>query len=112
MSRLEELIEQKKKLEAQIDEEKGKLIYKRMGESIAYRKSITPEIAQWLLDHTHHTCCSCSDENPCNGFFEYEPGNCRCTKCALMEYLDEDYEYLSKEYAMNLDVHFSKIEAI
>ena len=70
---------------------------KKLAEDINYRKiyskinSITDDEIKTILKFTKHDRSSCSDDDPCNGFY-YDKSNkrsYRCRKCALMELLEE-----------------------
>lgn len=61
-----------------------------------------------ILNLVHHTCGSCSDENPCNGVCnggKYELY--RCERCALLNILDTDS--CNDQYDVEFSVHISKI---
>lgn len=61
-----------------------------------------------ILNFVHHTCGSCSDENPCNGIGKggkYELY--RCERCALLDILDTDS--CNGQYDVTFSVHISEI---
>lgn len=116
METLEELLKQKEEIEEKISEIKEKEYQDKVQKSVAFRKTITPEIKTWLLNNTHHCCSSCNGHyNPNNSFRNVQKkgkgicGNYNCPKCALIEYLDDNFDYLATEYEMKIDVYFCKI---
>ena len=114
MESLEELLKQKEEIEKKISEVKKKEYEDKVQKSIAFRKSITPEVKEWLLNNVHHTCASCNnDYNPENSFHNLELNSYSfydCPRCALDDYLDDDFDYLAEEYEMEIEVHFYKIK--
>ena len=79
--KIKTLVKQKediKKQERKIQSKRNRLVLEK------FRKH--PELLT-LLDHE---CASCSDENPCNGWFGKE---CRCRKCGLMELINDEYHF-------------------
>lgn len=61
-----------------------------------------------ILNLVHHTCGSCSDENPCNGIGKggkYELY--RCERCALLDILNPDS--CNDQYDVKFSVHISTI---
>lgn len=70
---------------------------KKLAEDKNYRKihskinSITDDEIKTILKFTKHDRTSCSDDDPCNGFYydKNDKETYRCRKCALMEILKE-----------------------
>lgn len=61
-----------------------------------------------ILNLVHHTCGSCSDENPRNGIGrggKYELY--RCERCALLDILDPDS--CNDQYDVEFSIHISTI---
>jgi hypothetical protein len=61
-----------------------------------------------ILNLIDHSRTSCSDENPSNGY-ESDRGYARCTKCHLMEILD-DHEDGINDFLVSIDFSFDKID--
>ena len=114
MESLSELLKQKEELEKKISKAKEKEYKDKIQKSIAFRKSITPEIKKWLLNNIHHTCASCNDyynhDNTFHIHENYQYLDYNCPRCALEDYLDDDFDYLAEEYEMEIEVHFYKIK--
>ena len=108
MSKLNELLEQKKQIEAEIHSIKEQEYQKKLDEIAKFRKSIPEEVKKWLLDNVKHSCGSCNhnDALPNNGWSDYD-GYPRCTRCALAEYFNQPWNMDDVE--MSIDVTFTKI---
>ena len=109
MKTLKDLYAERDALDKQIEEAKKLRLVQEVEASRRYRKSITPEIGKWLLDHIEHTYSSCRKDEDIggNGFTSLVSKGYGCPKCALAEYLDE--EWLADDYSMEIEVHFYKI---
>ena len=92
MNKLDELLEQKKKIEAEIQSIKEQEYQTKLQEIAKFRKSIPEEVKKWLLDNIKHQCGSC---NP------------RCTRCALAEYFNQPWKM--DDIEMLIDITFTKI---
>lgn len=69
MNKLEELLEQKKQIEAKIDALKEQKYQDKLQEIAKFRESIPEEVKKWLLDNVKHELGTCNhdDEHPNNG---------------------------------------------
>jgi hypothetical protein len=56
-----------------------------------------------ILERIEHSCSSCSDKNPCNGYLE-AVGYARCNKCHLMEVLED----VDERFEISIDVSIHK----
>ena len=108
MSKLDELIEQKKQIEAEIQSIKEQVYRTKLDEIAKFRESIPEEVKKWLLDNVKHQCGSCNynDEYPNNGWSDYK-GYPRCTRCALAEYFNQPWNM--DDIEMEIDIGFTKI---
>lgn len=110
MNKLDELIEQKKQIEAEIQSIKEQECQTKLDEIAKFRESIPEEVKKWLLDNVKHSCGSCShdDEYPNNGWLDYN-GYSDCKRCALAEYFNQPWSM--KDVEMWIDIGFSKINS-
>lgn len=108
MNKLEELLEQKKQIEAKIDALKEQKYQNKLQEIAKFRESIPEEVKKWLLDNVKHELGTCNhdDKYPNNGWSYYE-GYAKCTRCALAEYFNQEWNMDDVE--MLVDVTFTKI---
>lgn len=108
MNKLEELLEQKKQIEAEIESIKEQEYQTKLQEIAKFRESIPEEVKKWLLDNIKHGRSSCNhnDNNPNNGWDEYEEYS-RCKRCTLAEYFNQPWNMDNVE--MLIDVTFTKI---
>lgn len=108
MSKLDELLEQKKQIEAEIQSIKEQEYQNKLQEIAKFRESIPEEVKKWLLDNVKHQCSSCNHDDyyPNNGWSDYD-GYARCTRCGLAEYFNQSWSMDDVE--MLIDVTFVKI---
>lgn len=108
MSKLDELLEQKKQIEAEIKSIKEQEYQTKLQEIAKFRESIPEEVKKWLLDNVKHNCRSCNhdDESPNNGWMDYK-GYADCKRCALAEYFNQPWNM--EDVEMWIDVVFHKV---
>lgn len=108
MSKLDELLEQKKQIEAEIQSIKEQKYQAKLDEIAKFRESIPEEVKKWLLDNVKHQCGSCNhdDKYPNNGWSDYD-GYPRCIRCALAEYFNQPWNMDDVE--MLIGITFVKI---
>lgn len=108
MGKLDELLEQKKQIEAEIQSIKEQEYQTKLKEIAKFRESIPEEVKKWLLDNVKHSCSSCNhnDEYPNNGWSDYD-GYPRCTRCALAEYFNQPWNM--DDIEMLIGIKFTKI---
>lgn len=108
MSKLDELLEQKKQIEAEIESIKEQKYQAKLDEIAKFRESIPEEVKEWLLDNVKHQCGSCNhdDEYPNNGRSDYDEYP-RCIRCALAEYFNQPWNMDDVE--MLIGITFVKI---
>lgn len=69
-----------------------------------FRESLTEEQVNFLLSLIRHSCSSCSDDNPCNGYSYYKE-NYRCEKCMAIEFFNGEHD----DFIPSFDITFLKI---
>lgn len=108
MSKLDELLEQKKQIEAEIQSIKEQEYQAKLDEIAKFRESIPEEVKKWLLENVKHSRSSCNhdDNYPNNGWSDYEeyPG---CIRCTLAEYFNQPWNMDDVE--MSIKISFTKI---
>lgn len=107
MSRLDELLEQKKQIEFEIKELKEQEYQSKIKKNVEFRKSIPVEVKEWLLKNIEHQCLDCNnnDDFPNNGW-NVNKQYAKCNRCALAEYFYGD-DMDSVE--LLVDVYFNPI---
>lgn len=108
MSKLDELLEQKKQIEAEIQSIKEQEYQLKLDKIAKFREFIPEEVKKWLLDNVKHQCGSCNHDNeyPNNGWSDYDEYP-RCTRCALAEYFNQPWNMDDVEMLINIT--FTKI---
>lgn len=108
MSKLDELLKQKRQIEAEIDSIKEQEYQTKLDKIAKFRESIPEEVKKWLLDNVKHSCGSCNhdDRYPNNGWSDYEEYP-RCIRCALAEYFNQSWNMDDVE--MLIDITFCKV---
>lgn len=108
MGKLDELIEQKKQIEAEIQSIKEQEYQTKLKEIAKFRESIPEEVKKWLLDNVKHSFNSCNhdDKWPNNGWSDHD-GYPKCARCALAEYFNQPWNMDDVE--MLIDITFTKI---
>lgn len=90
MTKLEQLKDQRNKLDIEIQEEEERLRQERYNAVTEKLNSLSDEQKKFLLSQLSHDRTSCSDEHPVNGL--YSSGNTfRCRKCMLMEIFNGEH---------------------
>lgn len=87
---LQEMKVERDKLNKEIKELEEKELLGRQRVVSNKIASMTDEEKQFILGHMEHGRMSCSDENPCNGYYDDEH-KWRCIKCMLMEILNGEH---------------------
>lgn len=103
-----DLIKQRQKLDAQIAEAKEIEIQKKYDKTYKKLDQITPEEKKIILKYMKHSCSSCSDDNPCNGYGSAEYG-AKCNKCFLVEIFNGEH---GGRFDFNLNVVIDDNEVI
>ena len=100
----QELIQQKLDIERQLE----KIEVEEKSEKKKKNKLYLDELRknkELILSLVKHGRTSCSDENPINGYGTSDYG-ARCTKCHLIEILDEEWE---DRFSVTFDVYIDKV---
>ena len=93
-----------------IKEEKEEIIQQKISEKrkeVAKKIRYLRENKDVILPLLEHSRTSCSDENPCNGCYDYNNGYARCNKCWLMEILDDEWYDENDGENIDFDIDFS-----
>ena len=81
---LKQLKAEKSDIDSKIRAEEDRIIAEKENAVLKRLDALTEEEKEFILSHLDHSCTSCSDENPCNGYSSYN-GTYRCSKCMLIE---------------------------
>ena len=87
---LEKLKADRDKIDKQIKMEEDRISAEKMSAVVKKIEALTAEEKENILSHMRHSCTSCSDEYPCNGYSAYS-GTYRCSKCMMMEILNGEH---------------------
>lgn len=87
---LEQLKADRDKIDKQIKMEEDRISAEKRSAVVKKIEALTDEEKENILSHMSHSCTSCSDEYPCNGYSEYD-GTYRCSKCMMMEILNGEH---------------------
>ena len=105
MTRLEELRQQRKALEVEIAQEEERSLANKQQKVVDKINSLTEDQKNTILGLMTHSCLSCSDGRPQNGW-SWSSGSFRCHKCMLIEILNGEH---GGEFDFTLDVSVSKV---
>ena len=100
---LQKLKEERKKLDALIAEEEEKQLNIKRTTVKNKILSYSEEEKKFMLSLVRHSCSSCSDESPYNGYCN---GKYRCSKCMLMEILNGEHD---GDFDFHFDVFIEKV---
>ena len=100
---LQKLKEERKKLDALIAEEEEKQLNIKRTAVKNKIHSYSEEEKKFMLSLVRHSCSSCSDESPHNGYCN---GKYRCSKCMLMEILNGEHD---GDFDFHFDVFIEKV---
>ena len=100
---LQKLKEERKKLDALIAEEEEKQLNIKRTAVKNKIYSYSEEEKKFMLSLVRHSCSSCSDESPYNGYCN---GKYRCSKCMLMEILNGEHD---GDFDFHFDVFIEKV---
>lgn len=100
---LQEMREQKIKLEKQIAEEEKKELAKKQQAVEDKIASYSDEEKEFMLKLIEHSRTSCDNENPWNG---WDGNRFRCSKCMLMEILNGQH---GGEFDFSFDVCITRV---
>lgn len=87
---LEQLKADRDKIDKQIKIEEDRISAEKRNAVVEKIEALTDEEKENILSHMSHSCTSCSDEYPCNGYSAYS-GTYRCSKCMMMEILNGEH---------------------
>lgn len=87
---IEELRKRKAEIEAQLREAEEKDLAERREAVSEKIYGLSEEQKKVILSLLEHDRTTCSDENPCNGYF-YSSERWRCRKCMLMEIFNHEH---------------------
>lgn len=106
MGKLEELRKQKQEIEAQIKDAEDEEQREREENVIKKIEAITLDKKEAILSIMEHDRTSCSDENPCNGWYSSYYDGYRCRKCMLMEILNGEH---GGRFDFNISVDINEV---
>lgn len=87
---LEQLKADRDKIDQQIKMEEDRITAEKRSAVVNKIDALTDEEKENILSHMSHSCTSCSDEYPCNGYSAYSR-TYRCSKCMMMEILNGEH---------------------
>lgn len=97
-------------LKKEIREREKVIQHEKALEEIAETKQLLEDIMKVdLLRHFNHTRTSCSDESPTNSYVSSD-GYARCTKCHLIQIIEDYKDGLDPEFKIELDFSIRKIQ--
>lgn len=105
----EETISERDRMIKEAEKLKVELLAAKQAEVEKKISNMSDEEKAYIIAHTEHTCSSCSDENPCNGYHEMSytrSAGFRCHKCMLMEILNGQH---GGEYDFHLSFDIVKV---
>lgn len=100
---LQKLKEERKKLDALIAEEEEKQLNIKRAAVENKIHNYSEEEKKFMLSLLRHSCSSCSDASPYNGYYN---GGYRCNKCMLMEILNGEHD---GDFDFHFDVFIEKV---